>query len=142
MSNYAGAEWLERQLEYDGKKVSDFGRKVADLLGDAFGGIYHIDEFLFKKKVDWSNTWHIQISYNRDLATFDFNTLTRLVVLCHDRCIRMNIKPASPGYLYLQFWPRDGREGDVSKRHPTIETAIELVRSSCKREIQSEADNQ
>jgi len=54
----------------------------------------------------------------------------------------MNIKPASPGYLYLQFWPRDGREGDVSKRHPTIETAVDLVRSSCKREAQPEAANQ
>ena len=142
MSNYAGAEWLEKQLKCDGKKLSDFGRKVADLLGDAFGGIYHIDEFLFKKKVDWSNSWHVQIPYNRDLATFDFNTLTRLVVLCHDRCIRMSIKPTSPGYLYLQFWSRDGREGDVSKRHPTIETAIELVRSGCKREAQPEPISQ
>lgn len=62
------------------------------------------------------------------LATFDFDYLTRLVVLAHDHCIRVDISSSSPGRIGLMLHQRSGRSGEVSVRHPTIEEAIERVR--------------
>ena len=57
-------------------------------------------------------------------ATWDFDQLTRLVIGAHDECIRLQIAPSGPGMLSVMMWPREDREGNMSKRHPTIEQAI------------------
>lgn len=54
--------------------------------------------------------------------------LTRLVIGAHDECIRVEISPCAFRYLKIEMWPREGREGCISRRHPTIEQAIESYR--------------
>lgn len=61
------------------------------------------------------------------LSTFDVDALTRLVVIAHDRCCRIQIAPAGPRHIQIGVSPRS-RDGDVSRRHPTIEQAIADVR--------------
>lgn len=56
-----------------------------------------------------------------DLSTFDFDTLTRLVLLAHDYCIRASIEQSGPRMVKIIIWKREGREGSISSRHPTIE---------------------
>jgi len=62
---------------------------------------------------------------NTAFATFDFDYLTRLVFMAHDRCIRAEIQPSGPGMLKLVLNKRFYRDGEMYERHPTIETALE-----------------
>ena len=58
------------------------------------------------------------------ISTFDFDGLTRLVFLAHDRCIRAEIAGSGPAMIKLVLHKRHTREGGMSLRHPTVETAL------------------
>lgn len=94
-----------------------------NLLAEIFGGIHNMH----------GEIWHADtgISYvfpgNHNLATWDMNRLTRAVFLAHDRCIRLQIDPASSGYLRIYAHKRQ-RAGGMTQRHPTLEQAIETHR--------------
>jgi hypothetical protein len=124
MTRYAGSEWIKSNFKVE---MSPFGEAVASLLGDVFLGIYHLkDKDL--KKVEWENTSYIKfILHHYDLSTYNPDHLTRLVVLCHDRAIKLSISARSPGRLEL-FFRRRGREGDWTQIHPTMEDAIHKIR--------------
>lgn len=125
---YAGAEWVKASLKVD---PSQFGEKVADLLGQMYLGIYHIPVHQLKK-VQWKNTSRITITVGEDFATFDNNMLTRFVFLCHEMCIRGEISAATHGYLMLVFWPREPGATDMWRRHPSIDAHIETLREAYK----------
>jgi hypothetical protein len=122
-------EWLESLYKDSGVKCSQHGRDVAQILGIVYGGLYHISAKLEKVKWDHERAIEIKISYP-NLATFDFNNLTKLVILCHDACIRLEIEPNTFNSIRFWFHRREGREGSMSRRHPTIEQAIENTRKS------------
>lgn len=63
------------------------------------------------------------------LSTFDFDYLTRLVVMAHDRCIRVEIVPSGPRLIGIELHKRHAREGEMHRRHPTIEQAIARIRN-------------
>lgn len=117
---YAGAEWLAEQLRRD---LSPFEACVADILGAAYLGIYHIERV---DRGEWKS-YRVEVVVDNDLATWDFDYLTRLVVLAHDACVRLSIGHGGPRRMKLCFWPRL-REGGISERHPTMESAIASVR--------------
>ena len=123
---YAGADWVKRSLRVE--NMSEIGEKVADLLGDLFAGIYHIDHKALVR-VDWSNPHWIEVTVrSHGFSTWDFNLLTKLVVLCHDRCIRCEILPLSNwGYFKLNFHQRT-RDGSIAHGHPTMEEAVAMIR--------------
>lgn len=58
------------------------------------------------------------------LSTFDFDELTRLVLLAHEKCIRVEISQGGINRLRIAIHKR-AREGSIYQRHPTIEQAIE-----------------
>ena len=124
-SGFSGADWIVPALSLDG--ISDFGKKVADILGDMAFGIYHLDVRALRK-VDWKNEGYISVVVYGGLATYDTDTLTRLIVLCHDRMVRLEVSAATWKHLRLEFWPRTSRDGELYTRHPTMETAIENIR--------------
>jgi hypothetical protein len=64
-----------------------------------------------------------------DLSTYDYDSLTRLVIAAHDACIRVTVSSSGPNMVKITLWPRDGREGSISDRHATIEQAIETMRA-------------
>src|SRR6266404_2787116 len=82
-------------------QLSPLGREVAEILGQVFLGIYHIEDEIGQGKVDWSHKYGIEIGTWRTLSTYDFANLTWLVVLCHDRAIRLEI--GSRGYRRLKL---------------------------------------
>lgn len=59
-----------------------------------------------------------------NLATFDFDGLTRLVFLAHDRCVRVSIMSSGPRMIKIALHKRTTREGSMFERHPTIENAL------------------
>jgi len=87
-----------------------------------FGVIYHGEHHIPSDVKPHGRGWKIQ-AYG-DLATFDFDLLTRLVFLAHDRCIRVAIIPGGPGRVGVAIWKRYGRNGNFSERHPTIKCAL------------------
>jgi hypothetical protein len=119
-SQHAGAEWIVKALKTE---ISPFGARVADLLGYAFDGIYHLEDKALAK-VDWTSPSYIKFHLyaKGGLATYDFGTLTKLVFLAHEFCVRLSIKPCNMQHVYLIFSPRQ-REGDFSQYHPTITAA-------------------
>lgn len=62
-----------------------------------------------------------------ELATYDGNSLTRLVLMAHEKCIRVGVSPLGKTTLEIAIWKRQ-REGCMSERHPTLEQAIESFR--------------
>jgi hypothetical protein len=68
------------------------------------------------------------VNHYGDLSSFDFDSLTRLVFLAHDRCVRVEVMNSGPRRVKIAIWKRAGREGEIWARHPTLEQAIELWR--------------
>lgn len=127
MISYAGADWVAGQ-DY-GKDMSPLGILAADLLGDVFQGIYHLHYLSSRalSRVTWSHPSVIEIVIGSALASVDSNLLTCLVVLAHDRALRVAISGAGPQYLRLTITQRQ-RGGPLHKRCPTMEEHIAWVR--------------
>lgn len=68
------------------------------------------------------------VSHLGDLASYDGDELTRLVLLAHERCVRVEVSQGGPNRLRIAIWGRE-RTGGIAERHPTIEHAIEQFRA-------------
>lgn len=85
-------------------EISDFGREVAYIVGVTFGGIYNAP--IEHGRTKWSDERAMNVIVARDLATWDFDGLTKLVLLAHDMCVRVDIQPAIQWYR----WNADAEE--------------------------------
>lgn len=90
-----------------------------------YGGEHHFPKGGVK---DWGDGYCV-IHDQGDLATYDWDKLTRLVLMGHDKCIRVAVYPCAFKTLRIAIWKRK-REGNMSSRHPTLEQAIEKFRSN------------
>ena len=120
-----GAAWLKANFQCE---MSPLGVAVADLLGDVWEGIYHLNNSGLQK-ADWSNKDTVAVTLRVELATIDADLLTRLVVLCHDRMLRLNIQGVGPGYLRFRFHQREKRNGRMYERYPTLEDHTTEIRA-------------
>jgi hypothetical protein len=98
----------------------------AQLLRDLFHGWHHLPGDI---KQSGSRAIHINIR-GGNLSTFDYNNLTVLVVLAHDRMIRAEICSSGPGMVKLMLHKRHQRVGDMALRHPTLADAVASIRKS------------
>ena len=94
------------------------------MLADLFLGFHHIHGKLH----EWGTGIRLNTTQVGSFATFDFDALTRAVVMAHDRMNRVEIAPSGPGMLGIVLHKRHKREGSMSERHPTIENAIARIR--------------
>lgn len=108
------------------ERLSEFQRKVCDILGMVGGGIYNAP--IAHSTIDWDYGFHgVSVIWKHGMATFDYNELTALVFLAHEARIRCQIESAGPRNLRLTFWQRV-HEGDMARRHPNLDEAIERFR--------------
>jgi len=128
---YAGANWIERQPDCGG--LSELGREAADLLGDVFLGIYHLNHRSLSR-VEWGDSRCIRVTIGRELATFDGDELTRLVVLGHHRMLRVAVDGRAPGFLRVTITKRTGRTGSMFERMPTLEDHAKELEKHYRRE--------
>jgi len=146
-SSYAGREWLRRNLDAihtirsnnpriksPGKppQISPLGESVADLLGLVWRGLYHLDSRAIER-TDWSDERRIAVRVSGELATWDYDELTQLVVVSHDMHLRLSIAPRGKS-TELLFTQREGtfsyreREGFASKM-PQLDDHVIAIRS-------------
>lgn len=94
--------------------------KTEAVLAFAYGGLHHVPGKIREK----AGGLYFEVNIFGGLATYDFNELTRLVVACHEHCVRMEITNSGPGMIKLMFHDRK-REGRMYERHPTLRKALE-----------------
>ena len=114
-AQYYRADWM-----------SDDQWECALFLADPFRGFHHvlgdIKPFSTGIKINSRNgNW---------AASYDFDGLTRAVVMAHDRMIRFEIRPSGPGMLQLCLWKRHTRDGRMHERHPSLEDAVATIRKA------------
>jgi hypothetical protein len=88
---------------------------------DFFGIIYRGKHNLPSQVKPFGNGW--SIIHNGAISSFDFNEMTQLVFLAHDRCCRVSAM-AGGMKLKLVVWGDRERVGGFSERHPTIDEAM------------------
>lgn len=116
--------WVESRLNHE---LTEFQRDAVELLSQAFNtGIYNLATNW--EKVDWNWGDGVRFKIRRSMATYDFDHLTRLVILAHDMCIRVELTALAPNVMGIAMWRRNKRDGSMYERHPTMEQAIEKVR--------------
>lgn len=104
--------------------LPEFKKEEAiEFFSDFFFGEHHFPSNL----KEWGSGWAMPIK--NSLSTYDYNHLTRLVLMAHDRCIRVEISPRGMNTMYIILHKRIRESDDMSKRHPTMEQAIEHIRN-------------
>jgi hypothetical protein len=99
---------LDEQMTYE---------DAEKFFSDFYGGKHH-----FPGKIkEWGFGW-CMLHYG-ELASFDFDGLTRLCFMAHDRCIRVAVSPAMR-YLRIEIHKRKRDGTSIMLRHPDIEEAV------------------
>lgn len=94
------------------------------MLADLTRGFHHL---FGKIRASNDNGIQCELECHNYLGTFDYNELTRLVVMAHDRAIRAEIRPCGTKRLSIYLHKRS-REGTETQRHPTLEDAVTKIR--------------
>jgi hypothetical protein len=127
VTKYSGADWLKDARKYwkgHEKPMSAFAVDVADILGQVYGGIYHMDKGALIK-ADYTDDERIQITIRDSpgMATHDGCELADLVMLCFLMNIRLDIDARAFHYLRLNF-ARVNRHGFFRSDHPNLDEAV------------------
>lgn len=106
--------------------MTDDQWECAKFMRDLFFGFHHING-----EIKQSGLGIVVNVFNGNwAASFDYDGLTRAVVMAHDRMIRFEISGnTGPNMLKLFAHKRHIREGPMHKRHPTLEDAVARIRA-------------
>lgn len=110
-----------------GAKLSPLAKKALTILSYTFGGIHHLS-WREREKFRYTDEYCVEYVTVENLATWDSNKLTTLVVLAHELAVRVEISSHSFKYLKIQFWEREGRRGSIWKIHPTMDKVLKYWR--------------
>ncbi|MHB0998184.1 MAG: hypothetical protein ACYC27_02980 [Armatimonadota bacterium] len=127
-------DYCKKHIKSQGKcdDPSDLAVKSVYILNRMYQGLHHCYDTLHRvKKENWTHPYYFECTVYGTLDTWDFNLLTKLVILCHDLCIRCEVCSCSPRYLKLCFGARK-RINSYTDGHPTMEQAIEQLRDGVK----------
>jgi len=108
-----GEQWY---ADYSYSWMNDDQWKCFELLCDLCGGSNHIGG---RPKALNDLGIEISLRYGFHASTFDYDGLTRAVVLAHDRGVRVEIRPGAPGALKLFF---------TAVEHPDLSDKVEEIR--------------
>jgi hypothetical protein len=112
------------------EKLTPFQARVMDIVGMVGGGIYNAP-ICQPENIKWTYGGSgLSLSWSSELATFDFEQLTKLVFLCHEARIRVQIESSGPKYLKLSFWQRVSPQENpnIACYHPSLDEAVARFR--------------
>jgi hypothetical protein len=127
MTKYAGAEWLQNQIDCRRNpfQLSDFAKEVADIMGQVEVGLYHWENVVSNK--GWKGDNRIDLNYPCNLRTGFFgSSLTLLVLLCHAKKIQLTIAPCSPSAVRLSF-VRASEQATMDKAISHLKDTVEAI---------------
>lgn len=96
--------------------------EATEFFSGFYDGQHHIPG---NKLYRFGDGWYVNHGVG-EVSTFDYNGLTKLVVLAHDKCMRVSIS-AKNQTLRIAIWKRQ-REGSYYQRHPDLESHISEIR--------------
>lgn len=100
-------------------------QEAIEFFSALFNGEHHIPKSLKEFGYGWS------VDMGNDFSTYDFNLMTKLVVLAHDRCIRATIQGKSKNTVTIGIHKRDrAKAGSMCEFHPELEDAVKSIRYS------------
>jgi len=115
---------MNTKTENSAEKKHLTKEEAISFFSELYYGEHHIPGYKVK---EWGNGWCVEDFAG--MSTFDWNNLTRFVLMCHEKCIRGEIRPSSPRSMKVIIHQRQGRDCGFTTKHPTIETAIESFNS-------------
>lgn len=95
--------------------------RIAWVTDVVFGGNHHIPSP--RELCLVGRPYAVFLIYERTIASFDFNEMTRLVVAAHEAAVRVQVGVGGFRELELSLHARD-RHGGMSERHPELDGAI------------------
>lgn len=99
-------------------QLTEDQRFCRSVLSEWVGGDHHLDPIK-----EWGDG--ISMTHRGDLSTFDFDGLTRLVLLAHKHYVRITVRAASPREVAIIVHRRKP-EGGFAQRHPGL-SSLELA---------------
>jgi len=111
--------------------MNDVHWECAKFLADVYGGFHHVCGEI---KKSGAGGIYLQLDHV-SFATFDFDEMTKIVFMAHDRCIRFGVagprmeEAEHEGHTYevpvmTILVSGRKRDGSMSERHPPLEKAI------------------
>lgn len=107
-------------------EMQSITKKSLILLSNLCGGLHHLGDNQVRRILKENDSWCVKYLAGH-LATYDGWELTKLVLLAHDMAIRVEIQPCNFRYFTILFHERQ-REGEFSRRHPSIEQVLQAWR--------------
>lgn len=100
--------------------MSDDQWECAQFIADLFRGWHHV-----MGEIKQCGTGvKLNTSATNWAASYDYDGLTRAIVMAHDRMVRFEFQPSGPRLMQLVLHKRHQRSGRMHERHPTLEEAI------------------
>ena len=100
--------------------------EATKFFAELYGGLHHIPSDVKLGTGLFDGGWYIR--HYGSLASYDFDSLTKLVLMAHDKCVRVCISGSDSKYIKISIWGRDPSGSDIMDSHPTIESALEKWR--------------
>lgn len=96
-----------------------FAEKIELFIDYVFGGRHHTKSVEFNQVCYYIKFWS-------DLATWDGNKLTKIVVAAHDLGLRVDAEPNGMRGMRLMVHNRTQRDS-IMRGHPTLEQHLEKI---------------
>jgi len=90
------------------------------VVNHAFDGWHHV----YGKK---QNGTGVSFNVYGDLATFDFNGLTKLVIACHVVQVRAEVAQSGPRMLKIYLHCRTDSPEETDRHHPDANDLVKMV---------------
>ena len=100
----------------------DFKARAGRVIEGVFGGEHHVFSLKWEER-------SCRFLTTEGISTYDYAELTKLVVFCHDECVRAEIRCGGPRRLrvVLSNRARKHRAPD-SGAHPSLDQHVEQIR--------------
>jgi hypothetical protein len=102
--------------------MDTFKERAIRVINGAFGGTHHVTSLKFP------DDGHCTLLVS-ELSTYDYAGMTKLVVFCHDECVRGDIGNGGPRMLKVTLSARAHKHPHPdSGAHPGLEQHVEHIR--------------